>query len=404
MSNYGDHTRARRLIAVGLVIVLFASMSSRGMAGESVPCLSYYCVVADSGLVVSELDPSASRVPASMIKMMLMLLVSEGLENGSWTLDTPIKASRKAHRLGGSQVYLKTGETFTLSNYMHAVSILSANDAALAVAEGLWGSEEAYLEVANQRATELGMLSTTIRSPHGLTGGADGDITTAQDMTILARNCVSKPVVMSWVGHETFAFRKNGRERRSTNRLQFAMADCDGLKTGYTRAAGWCFTATAEREGVRLIAVVMGCSNVRERFNAAERVLEDGFTRMRRVRLLTAGQQVDPAIPVENARDDRVRLAVTQPIFAIVDTESEGSVRYLAELPDVLRAPMDAGEIVGTLKVQVGDLTLGTSPLAVPHKLESPKWPWKVRQSVMKRRPQNEPDGVRGEYKIIGAD
>jgi D-alanyl-D-alanine carboxypeptidase (penicillin-binding protein 5/6) len=339
-----------------------------------------------------------------MIKMMLMLLVAEGLDAGNWNLETSIKASSAAQRLGGSQVYLKTGESFPLSDYMHAVSVLSANDAALAVAEGLWGSEAAYLEAANTRAAELGMSSTVIRSPHGLTLGDNRDLTTAQDLSILARHCVSRPEVMAWVDHETFTFRKNGRERRSTNRLQFSMADCDGLKTGYTRAAGWCFTATAERNGVRLIAVVMGCRNVRERFNAAEQVLEEGFARMRHVRLLAAGQEVDPEVPVENAREDTVRLAVTQPIFAVIDTDSESDVRYLAELPSVLRAPLEAGAIVGTLKVQVDGLTLGSSPLAVPHKLESPAWPWKVRQSVIKRRPQNDADGLRGEYKIIGAD
>ncbi len=404
MFDYEQQSGPRRILTVALVCTLAVSWSSVVFGAENIPCVSYSCVVADSGLVVSELDPDALRVPASMIKMMLMLLVAEGLESGDWTLETPIEASSNAQRIDGSQVYLKKGETFPLSDYMHAVSVLSANDAALAVAEGLWGSEEAYLEAANKRAAELGMTATVIRSPHGLTLGEDTDLTSARDLTTLARQCVGKSQVMAWVDHETFAFRENGQERRSTNRLLFRMADCDGLKTGYTRAAGWCFTATAERNGVRLIAVVMGCNSVRQRFDAAEQVLESGFARMKRVRLLAAGQEVDPAIPVENSKESNVRLAVTEPIVAIVDTESEGQVRYLAELPNVLRAPIEAGAIVGTLKVLVGDVTLGSAPLAVPHKLESPSWPWKVRQSVMKRRPQQESAGVNGQYRIIGAD
>ncbi len=387
-------------------VILTALLAGPAFAAgkDAVPCQSYSCVVAESGLVVSELDPNAPRVPASMIKMMLMLLVSEGLDRGDWTLETPITASRNAQLINGSQVYLKEGETFPLSDYMHAVSIISANDAALAVAEGLWGTETAYLEAANQRAAELGMSDTLILSPHGLTLGPDTDLTTAHDMTILARHCVAEPQIMAWVGHETFTFRENGTERRSTNRLQLSMPDCDGLKTGYTRAAGWCFTATAERDGVRLVAVVMGCRNVRERFKAAEQVLEAGFARMHRVRLLAAGQQVDPAVPVENARETNVRLAVTEPIFAVVDTESKSAVRYLAELPDVLRAPLEAGDIVGTLKVQVGDVTVASAPLAVPHKLASPQWPWKVRQSVLKRRPKTDSGELQGDYKIVGAD
>ena len=393
-----------QIVTGALVCALSMGWSSVARGADTIPCVSYSCVVADSGLVVSEMDPDAVRVPASMIKMMLMLLVAEGLDAGDWTLETPIEASSNAQRLGGSQVYLKKGETFPLSDYMHAVSVLSANDAALAVAEGLWGTEEAYLLAANKRAAELGMTATLIRSPHGLTLGEDTDLTSARDLTILARECVSKPQVMAWVDHESYTFRDNGQERRSTNRLLFNMADCDGLKTGYTRAAGWCFTATAERNGVRLIAVVMGCSSVRQRFAAAEQVLENGFARMKRVRLLAAGQEVDPAIPVENSKESNVRLAVTQPIVAVVDPESEGDVRYLAELPSVLRAPIEAGAIVGTLKVLVGDVTLGSSPLAVPHKLESPSWPWKVRQSVMKRRPQQEASGVNGQYRIVGAD
>jgi serine-type D-Ala-D-Ala carboxypeptidase (penicillin-binding protein 5/6) len=402
----GGKCVAWRVITVAFLFAVGATVGASAATSKiEVPCVSYYCVVADSGLAVSEHDADALRVPASMIKMMLMLMVAEGLEDGSWTLETPITASANAQRIDGAQVYLRAGEEFPLSQYMHAVAILSANDAAFAVAEGLWGSEADYLIAANVRAAELGMTSTIVRSPHGLMLGEEKDLTTARDMAILARACVSKPQIMSWVGHETYTFRENGSERRSTNRLQLRMSDCDGLKTGYTRAAGWCFTATAERDGVRLIAVVMGCSSVGRRFDAAEWVLEDGFSRMQRVRLLEAGQQIDPEIAVENAKERSVRLAVTEPIMAVVDTTAETPVRYVADLPPVLRAPIEAGSIVGTLKAKAGDLVLGSAPLAVPHNLETPSWPWKVRQSVMKQRKTSETTGgIDGNYRIVGAD
>lgn len=241
--------------------------------------VSALCIEAESGRVLSERNADAVRPPASMIKMMQMLLVSEGIRNDRWTLGTPITVTRHARRMGGTQVFIHEGDVFALGTLMEAVVVASANDAAMAVAEGLWGSESAYLLRVNERARELGMNRTEFHSVHGLPPdrGEQPDRSTARDMALLARKCVQNPQILAWTRMKRVRVRPGETPYLNTNKLLTRMPDCDGLKTGYIRAAGFCITATAERDGVRLIAVVMGHRSGHGRFELAEKLLEDGF-------------------------------------------------------------------------------------------------------------------------------
>lgn len=242
--------------------------------------VSAICVEAESGRVLFEKDADVARPPASMVKLIQMLLVCEGLRHGEWTLDTPVRVTRNAERMGGTQVFLKAGEAHELGDLMKAVAVASANDAAMAVAEGLWGSKEAYLERANERMRQLGMTNTTFRSVHGLPPekGELPDATTARDMALLARACVREPLIREWTSMQELVFRPGQATQYNTNKLLWRMADCDGLKTGYIRAAGYCVTGTAQRDGARLIVVVMGHPNNNGRFALARDLLETGFT------------------------------------------------------------------------------------------------------------------------------
>lgn len=354
---------------------------------DGLTCTNYISVIADSGLVIDQCNADEARAPASMIKMVLMLLVVEGIDDGRWDLDTKITISKEVEHIGGTQVYLKEGQTWPLGALMKGIAVASANDAAAAVAEGLWGSRDEYLKAANARVRELGMLDTKVCSPHGLPPeeGQDPDVTTARDISILARHCVARPQIMKWVGLKELKFQPGVETKSNTNKLLEIMPECDGLKTGYTRAAGFCLTATAVRDGIRLIVVVMGCPKLADRFDAAQALLEDGFAHTRRVRLLAKGDEIETELPVRNSKTAAVRPKVADDVWVIARDSDFKNLKYVANYPGSLRAPMTAGEEIGTLQVELSGLELAEAPVFVPENLEVPGWRYKLTHGVVER-------------------
>ncbi len=371
------------------IVFMLAVVCALGASAqeESLSCTNYIIVIADSGLVVSELNADEPRAPASMVKMMLMLLVVEGVEDGRWRYETEVLVTKDIQMIGGTQVFLEDGESWPLESLMRGIAVASANDAAAAVAEGLWGTREEYLKAANARALELGMLDTEIHSPHGLPPeeGQESDVTTARDMALLARACVAKPKIMEWVGIKELTFRPGDETKTNTNKLIEQMPECDGLKTGYTRAAGFCLTATALRNDVRLIVVVMGCSRLQERFDTAQRLFEEGFAQTRHERILAKGDLLEPTVPVRNSKTPSVRLEAAEDLWVTVRKSDLKQLQYVAHYPQVLRAPMKAGDEIGTLSVELAGYPLTEVPVRVPHDLEVPGWRWKMTHSVVSR-------------------
>jgi serine-type D-Ala-D-Ala carboxypeptidase (penicillin-binding protein 5/6) len=348
--------------------------------------VSYICVEAETGLVLSEHNADLPRPPASMVKMALMLMVAEGLEQGEWTLETPVNVSKYAESMGGTQVFLKHGEVFPLDKMMQAVAVASANDAALAVAEELWGSKEAYLEAVNARVLELGMSESKFYSVHGLPPepGDPFDRTTARDMALLARHCIARPVIMGWVGLQEIQFRPGDAAKTNTNKLLTRMVGCDGLKTGYIRAAGFCLTSTAVRDGIRLVGVVMGHGNNEARFAAAEELLEGIFPDMSRRQLLALGQEVDPPVRIRNSAEGSLRLVAGDDIWLAMREQDRERLEIVSVHPARLRTPLDAGAVAGEAVVRIGDQTLATVPLVTPKPVPAPGWRWKLGQSAMR--------------------
>lgn len=344
--------------------------------GSTANTPSYICVEAETGLVLHEENADAVRPPASMLKLMLMLLVCEGIEAGAWRDDTPITASAEAQRMGGTQVYLEAGDCWPLGHLMRAVGVASANDAAVAVAEGLWGSKEACIEAMNLRAWELGMVQTKFGSVHGLPPdpGVPPDATTARDFSLLARACVARPRIMEWVAEKEFQFRPELTVMYNTNKLLWRMEGCDGLKTGYIRAAGFCITATASRDGLRLISVVMGESGSNERFRRAATLLEEGFGSVRRVRLAEAGQGLEGPLPTLRAMSASVPLRAAAPLDVVVKAEDAESVALVADHPPAVEAPLPAGTVVGELRAELEGRILARAPLAVAEDVVLDAW------------------------------
>lgn len=345
---------------------------------------SAICIEAESGLVVSEENADMQRPPASMIKMMLMLLVTEGIRDGKWTLDTPINVTRHSETMGGTQVYLKEGESFTVGQLMPAVAVASANDAAMAVAEGLWGSEEAYLKRMNERAQELGMVNSEFRSVHGLPPdkGEELDKTTARDMSRLAQFCVLNPQILQWTSTKEMQLRPENAVAYNTNKMLWNCDGCDGIKTGFIRSAGFCVTATAKRDGIRLIAVIMGMDGNHERFDVAEKMLDDAFARVCRTRLIAKGETLSQDVPVANCEVPKVRLTAAEDLWVIAIKDNVDKIQILPRIPSFLKPPLVAGTQLGTLDAEYDGKTIGTVPLTSPVELTEAGWRWKLLSTV----------------------
>lgn len=368
-------SRAPRLIAV-IALVQAVVAPGAAWAYEPPAGISSICVEAGTGTVVSASHADLERPPASMVKMMLMLLVAEGVAAELWTLDKPIQVSAEAQRMGGAQLWLKQGDVHALGRLMNAVAVASANDAAFAVAEGLWGSEAAYLRRANQRAAELGMKHTTIRSVHGLppSSGEQHDMTTARDMATLALACTQQPLIMGWVKQKEFRFEPGGCLRSNTNKLLGRCEGCDGLKTGWIRASGWCLTATAVRDGVRVIAVVMGCPTKWGRFNTAETLIDQGFEGVTKCRVVNKGEDLGQPVSVAKTDPLRLHLKASQDLWVTVRTTDLPKLEIKAFAPDPLPTYVRPGDLLGEVRVLLAGKTLAQAPLSVPTDLHGARW------------------------------
>jgi D-alanyl-D-alanine carboxypeptidase (penicillin-binding protein 5/6) len=243
------------------------------------PYLGALVVDARNGRVLWEDKPDTPCHPASVIKLMDLLILLEKVGQGTLKMDEPIQVTAEASKIGGSQVYLKEGEIFTVEELTYAMMIQSANDAAATLAIHIAGSKEGFIELMNKKAAELGMNSTRFASVHGLPPGPGqaADITTPRDLALLARNLLKQPDALKFTSVMERGFRNGEFTMRNHNPLLTQYPGCDGLKTGYTRSGGYGIVATAERKGVRVIAVVMGSKDRLVRNQQAGTLLSKGF-------------------------------------------------------------------------------------------------------------------------------
>jgi D-alanyl-D-alanine carboxypeptidase (penicillin-binding protein 5/6) len=284
LHSLGRMTFLRRLSAVFLLALLPASwLAAKG----SEPVYRGAIVIdAATGKVLFEDNADHVSPPASMTKLMTFLIVHDKIASGGLTLQTPVTVSAASSKIGGTQVWLKQGESFPVEEMLYALMIQSANDCAHALACAVAGTPEAFVELMNAKAREIGMTHTTFRSPHGLPPSnrriADGDLTTPRDMAVLGRYLIQNTDVLKYTSVRERPFRDGqptGRIiMRNHNHLLGKVAGVDGLKTGYTAGAGFCLTATAQRNGRRIIAVIMDSPSAKVRDLKMIELLEKGFS------------------------------------------------------------------------------------------------------------------------------
>ena len=257
---------------------------------------------ADTGQILFSQNSTRQWPTASLAKMMVALLTLEEVESGRVTLYTPIIISRRASRAGGRMINLRPGEVFPLGELLRAMIVTSANDAAVAIAEQLYGSVGNCVKAMNRRARELGMNQTLYQTPNGLplTDGTPPDISSAVDMATLARALVKHEQILQWTSLRTAPFRDGRILLPNTNHLVGKVAGVDGLKTGFTYKARFNLVTTARRDQLRLIAVVMGGQSSGIRFRIAADLLEWGFAHFTRLRLIKVGEPVGPEVRVED--------------------------------------------------------------------------------------------------------
>lgn len=270
-------------LAVFSALPAFAAKSTASLARN--PYLSAIVLDANSGKVLFEDNADAMAYPASTTKLMTFLVVSEKIDFGNLTLQTPVTVDAETSHIGGTRVWLKEKEVFPVDDLLYAMMIQSANDAAYALAKQVAGSREAFVALMNEEAKKLGMMHTTFQSPHGLppSAGQEHDVTTARDMALLGRELVRRETVLRYTSVKHRVFRPDSAaaiDMYNHDHLLNTLPGCDGLKTGYFHEAGFSIVVSVQRGGNRVIAVVMGSPDAKTRDKKARELVEQAFAKL----------------------------------------------------------------------------------------------------------------------------
>lgn len=327
-----------------------------------------------TGQILQEDHAHEKLAPASVTKIMTMLLTMEAIDAGKIQWGDLVTASETAAAKGGSQIYLKVGETMTVSDMLKAVAVSSANDCACALAEHLCGSEQAFVDRMNARAGELGMKDTHFVNCTGLDDSpeAKDHRTTAYDIALMSRQLLKyHPEIRKFTTIWMDTLRNGTFGLSNTNRLIRFYQGATGLKTGYTRGAGFCLSASARREDMELIAVVMGADTSRNRFGACKSLLDYGFANYA---LATADLLEDPSVPVVLGKEERVLLQLSETGDLLVDKASKNRISRELILEPSVDAPVEAGQQLGTLILRDGEKVLKELPLVASGAVDRLTW------------------------------
>ena len=380
----------RRLVLIVVAVALLVGFLPGKVqaAGPEVKAKSAVLMDVQTGTVLCEQNPHEKLAPASVTKVMTMLLIMEAIDSGKIGWDDTVTASETAAAKGGSQIFLKAGETMTVSDMVKSIAVSSANDCACAMAEHLAGSEAAFVEQMNARAKELGMNDTHFVNCTGLDDdpSASEHRTSAHDIALMSRELLKnhegiKKYTTIW----TDTVRGGAFGLANTNKLVRFYSGCTGLKTGFTTGAGYCLSASAQREGLELIAVVMGSETSQDRFGACRSLLDYGFANY----ALYMPELADEAVPVKLGQADSVAAVPAEDTTLLVDKGQRNSIESEVALEEAVTAPVSKGQRLGTLTVKAGEQILAQVPLVAAEPVTR-LTPWNLmvqllRQTAMAR-------------------
>ena len=366
----------KRFFALCLALALAVGLWSPAAAAADLEVTAPSAILMDAatGQVLYEKNSHERLRPASVTKIMTMILVMEALDRGQLSWDQTISVSAAAAGKGGSQVYLEEGEQMSLDEMLKSVAVASANDCATALAEAVAGSESVFVEQMNQRAAELGMEDTHFVNCTGLDDEPEADehLTTAYDIALMSRELLKHDEIRRYTTIWMDTVRNGQFGLSNTNKLIRFYDGATGLKTGYTSAAGHCLSATAERDGMELIAVVLHCDSSSNRFADARTLLDYGFATY----ALVTPEAPEAIPPVEIRLGERSTI---QPVLdtaepMLVEKSQRSNITTEMEVEEQVDAPVEKGQKLGTLTVKAGDQVLSTVSIVSPERVEKLTW------------------------------
>ena len=337
-----------------------------------------------TGTILYEKNAHEALPPASVTKVMTMLLIMEAIDSGKVGWEDMVTASESAAAKGGSQIYLKVGETMSVSDMVKSIAVSSANDCACAMAEHLAGSEAAFVDLMNARAKELGMNDTHFVNCTGLDDDpeAANHKTSAHDIAIMSRELLKNhPDIKKFTTIWMDTVRNGAFGLSNTNKLVRFYSGATGLKTGFTSGAGYCLSASAEREGMELIAVVMGCSTSQKRTAACKAMLDYGFANFA---LVDPKPEQGLSVPVTLGKQKQVKITMGQEGSLLIDKGQKNSVTTEIALEERVAAPVSLGQKLGTMTVKAGEQVLSEIPLVAAEPVEKLSF-WEVFVLILKR-------------------
>lgn len=319
-------------------------------------------IEASTGKVLFENNADEKRAPASMTKVMTLLIIMENVESGKIKLTDKVSISEQASSMGGSQVFLEAGSEMSVEELLKAITIASGNDAAIAMSEFIGGSVEKFVELMNKRAKELGMTNTNYVNPHGLDD--ENHYTSARDMAIVAKELVKYEKILEYTStYEEYLKKPDGTSTWmvNTNKLIRYFSGLDGLKTGYTKVAGYCLTATAKRGDMRLISVVMGEESSEVRNKETVELLNYGFSNYKKKIILEDNSDLGK-VEIKKGKKELISIGITNELADIISNQEESKYRYEIEVNDIY-APIKKNDKVGNVILYKDNKGIGTYPL-----------------------------------------
>ncbi len=363
--------KGRRIAACFLAaVVALMTFSTRvtALSAEELPAPSAVLMEASTGKVLFEKNAHEQRPCASITKVMTLLLVMEALDEGRIHLEDMVSASEHASSMGGSDIWLEPGETMSVDDLLKATVIVSANDAAVALAEYVSGSEEAFVQRMNERAAELGMTNTVFKNCNGL--DEDGHVTTAYDIALMSRALIQHEKIFDYTQVWMDELRGGKTQLVNTNKLLKSYSGITGLKTGTTGKAGSCMAATAERDGMSLVAVVLGCASTEDRFSSAASLLDAGFSGWALTAPSLSSDALAP-IAVEKGMQSTVAVEADPLTGVVVPKGRAGEVVCETTMEETLTAPVEQGQAVGEVTCVLDGEVLARSQIRAASSVEA---------------------------------
>ncbi len=343
------------LLIVLLTILSFDVLKADNLSGIDIKSESGIIMEASTGKILFDKNMDEQKSPASMTKIMTMLLTVEAIKSGKISLDDEVNISANASKMGGSQVYLEENSTATVEMLLKSIAIGSANDASVAVAEKIGGTESNFVNMMNKRAKELGAVNTTFKNPHGL--DEEGHLTTAHDLALIARELIKHEEILKLTStYETTITHKNGKSLWlvNTNKLIKFYNGLDGLKTGFTDNAGYCLTGTMLRNDMRLITVTMKAPTKEDRNTDTINLMEYAYSMYYKSTLIKKDKKIGDMF-IDNAKKRKVSYYLKEDASVILDKDVRNiKYNYSVKLNNV-KAPLKKNDVVGTLTLHLNN-------------------------------------------------